>query len=78
MVMTTNGGAGSARLRVSFGGGGNRLYEWMSVLKDVRASQHILHGAVEVPEGYTTVRLMLYLYGTSAELTEGSRFATDG
>lgn len=78
MVMATNGAAASARLRVSFGGGGTRLYEWMSVLRDVRAAQHMLHGAVKIPPGYTTVRLMLYMYGTGTELTEGSRFATDG
>ena len=78
MVMATNGSAGTARLRVSFGGGGTRLYEWMSVMRDVRAAQHVLHGAVEIPAGYTTVQLMLYLYGTGTELTEGSKFATDG
>ena len=71
MVMATNGAAASARLRVSFGGGGTRLYEWMSVLRDVRAAQHMLHGAVKIPPGYTTVRLMLYMYGTGTELTGG-------
>src|SRR5699024_1998169 len=78
-LRATTGSAREARLRVGFSDGGSRVYEWITSHTNVVGDMRWLEGAAQVPDGYDSARVMIYLYNeNAANLSEGASFATDG
>ena len=78
-ITTISGEAGRARLRFGFQPeSGNRQYEWVSVMADVRDGMQTLGGSLQVPDNVYSAWVMVYLYPPSGTYFQGSAaYATD-